>query len=164
MSERQPTSRRDEWLEFWERREVPVLKAMPYALLLLCVGFDIATRHGVDGAMLVDLGLALTAAVLMAAMDRVDRRGSWTDAQTAVGTGVAVVFFAVLVAISAALVISEPVYGFYSWTGYLWAWRLLEGRARLAGVAVVAAITAVSQTGSGPTTAPPRLSLWSSCS
>ena len=150
MSERQPMSRHDEWLEFWERREVPVLKAMPYALLLLCVGFDIATRHGVDGPMLVDLGLALAAAALMAAMDRVDRRESWTDAQTAVSTGVATVFFAVLVAISAALVISEPVYGFYSWTGYLWAWRLLEGRARLAGVAVVAAITAVSQTGSGP--------------
>jgi signal transduction histidine kinase len=150
MSERQPMSRRDEWLEFWERREVPVLKAMPYALLLLCVGFDIATRHGVDGAMLVDLGLALAAAALMAALDRVDRRASWTDAQTAIGTGTAAVFFAVLVAISAALVISEPVYGFYSWTGYLWAWRLLEDRARLAGVAVVAAITAVSQTGSGP--------------
>ena len=143
-------SRRGEWLEFWERREVPVLRAMPYVLLLLCVGFDIATRHAVDGPMLVDLGLALAAAALMAAMDRVDHRESWTDPQTTVSTGVAAVFFAVLVAISATLVISQPLYGFYTWTGYFWAWRLLQGRARLAGVAVVAAVTAVSQTGGGP--------------
>jgi signal transduction histidine kinase len=150
MSEGKPMSRREEWLEFWERREVPVLRAMPYVLLVLCVGFDVATRHGVDGPMLVDLGLALAAAALMAAMDRADRRESWTDPQTVLSTAVATAFFVVLVAISAALVISEPVYGFYTWTGYFWAWRLLEGRARLAGVTVVAAITAVSQTGSGP--------------
>jgi signal transduction histidine kinase len=150
MSEGKPMSRRAEWLEFWERREVPVLKAMPYVLLVLCVGFDIATRHGVDQAMLVDLGLALAAAALMAAMDQVDRRDSWTDTQTVVSTGVATVVFAVLVGLSAALVIRQPLYGFYSWTGYFWAWRLLEGRARLAGVAIVAAITAISQTGGGP--------------
>jgi hypothetical protein len=42
-------SRREEWLEFWERREAPFLRILPYVLLLLCVGFDIATRHGVGG-------------------------------------------------------------------------------------------------------------------
>ena len=41
-------SRRDEWLEFWERRETPFLRALPYALLVLCIGFDVATRHGFD--------------------------------------------------------------------------------------------------------------------
>jgi signal transduction histidine kinase len=100
--------------------------------------------------MLVDLGLALVAAALMAAMDRIDHRESWTDPRTAVSTTVAIVFFVVLAAISAALVISQPLYGFYTWTGYFWAWRVLDGRSRLAGVAVIAAITSVSQTGSGP--------------
>jgi signal transduction histidine kinase len=35
-------------------------------------------------------------------------------------------------------------------TGYFWSWRLLEGRARFAGVALVAATVAISQTGAGP--------------
>src|SRR5215475_7684959 len=111
MTQDKSMSRREEWLEFWERREVPVLRAMPYVLLVLCVAFDVATRHGVDGPMLVELGLALAAAALMAAMDRADRRDSWTDTQTVLGTRAAIAFFAVLMAISAALVISQPLYG-----------------------------------------------------
>ena len=47
MSEARPMSRRDESLEFWERREVPFFRALPYALLVLCMGFDVAARHGV---------------------------------------------------------------------------------------------------------------------
>src|ERR1700733_1336399 len=150
MSEGSPMSRRDEWLEFWERREVPFFRTLPYALLVLCVAFDIATRHGLTGPMLVDLGLASAAAVLMLTMDRVDRRGSWTDPQVTIGTGLAAVVFLTFVGLSAALVIRQPLYGFYSWTGYFWAWRLLEGRARLAGVALVRLVTAISQTGAGP--------------
>ena len=46
MSTGKSMSRREEWLEFWERREAPFLKALPYVLLVLCVGFDVATRHG----------------------------------------------------------------------------------------------------------------------
>jgi signal transduction histidine kinase len=150
MSEAKPMSRRDEWLEFWERRETPFFRALPYALLILCTVFDIAARNGLDGPMKVDLALAAAAAALMAAVDRVDRRASWTDPQVAVSITVATIVFAVLVGLSAALVIRQPLFGFYSWTGYFWAWRLLTGRARLAGVALVAAVTAISQTGSGP--------------
>jgi signal transduction histidine kinase len=149
MSEGKSMSRREEWLEFWERREMPFLRAMPYVLLVLCVGFDVAARHGVDRAMLVDLGLALAAAALMSAMDRLDHRTSWTEPQT-VGTGWGAVVFATLAGLALALVVRQPLYGFYAWTGYFWAWRLLQGRARLAGVAAVAAGVAVSQTGAGP--------------
>ena len=150
MSEAKPMSRRDESLEFWERREVPFLRALPYALLILCTGFDVAARHGFDGPMMVDLALAVAAAATMAVVDRVDHRASWTERQAVVSTTVATLVFAVLVGLSAALVIRQPLFGFYSWTGYFWAWRLLVGRARLAGVALVAAVTAISQTGSGP--------------
>jgi signal transduction histidine kinase len=150
MSTGKPMSRREEWLEFWERREAPFLRLLPYVLLLLCVGFDIATRHGVDSAMRIDLALAAAAAVVMAAMDRLDDRTTWTEPNPPVGPVLAVVVFAVLFALSAALVISQPLYGFYTWTGYFWAWRLFIGRGRLVGVALMAAITAVSQTGAGP--------------
>ena len=150
MNEAKPMSRRDEWLEFWERRETPFFRALPYALLILCTGFDVAARHGFDGPMMVDLALAVGAAATMATVDRVDRRASWTETQVALSATVATLVFAVLVGLSAALVIRQPLFGFYSWTGYLWAWRLLVGRARLAGVVLVAAVTAISQTGSGP--------------
>ncbi|MGH2892251.1 MAG: hypothetical protein ACRDPM_03140, partial [Solirubrobacteraceae bacterium] len=131
MSTGKPMSRREEWLEFWERREAPFLRALPYVLLLLCVGFDIATRHGVGGTMRVDLALVGAAALVMAAMDRLDHRTTWTEPQPPVGPVLAIVVFAVLFALSATLVISQPLYGFYTWTGYFWAWRLFTGRGRL---------------------------------
>ena len=37
MSEGKAMSRREEWLEFWEGREAPFLRALPYVLLVLCV-------------------------------------------------------------------------------------------------------------------------------
>jgi signal transduction histidine kinase len=150
MNERNPMSRRDEWLEFWERREFPVLRLLPYPLLVLCVVFDVATRHGLTGPMLVDLGLAAVAATVMLTIDRVDRRIAWTDTEPGIDTGPAVILFLVIVGLSATLVIRQPLYGFYTWTGYFWAWRLLPGRSRFAGVALVAMVTAVSQTGAGP--------------
>jgi signal transduction histidine kinase len=150
MSTGKPMSRREQRLEFWERREAPFLRVLPYVLLLLCIGFDIATRHGVGGAMRIDLALAAAAGLVMAAVDRVDHRTTWTEPGMPLAPVLAIIVFAVLWALSAALVISEPLYGFYTWTGYFWAWRLFIGRGRLIGVALMAAITAVSQTGAGP--------------
>jgi signal transduction histidine kinase len=150
MSTGKGIRRREDWLEFWERREAPFLRAMPYVLLLLCVAFDVATRHGFGGPMRIDLALAVAAALVMTAMDRLDDRTDWTDPLTAVSPAMATAVFAVLLGISATLVIRQPLYGFYTWTGYFWAWRLFTGRGRLIGVALVAAVTAISQTGAGP--------------
>jgi signal transduction histidine kinase len=150
MSTGKPMSRAEEWLEFWERRETPFFRALPYVLLVLCVGFDIPTRHGLGSGMRTDLGLVVAAAIVMTTMDRVDHRTSWIEPQSAFGPVVGTAVFAVLLGLSAALVIRQPLYGFYSWTGYFWAWRLFAGRGRLIGVALVAAVTAISQTGAGP--------------
>jgi len=150
MSETKPMSRREEWLEFWERREAPFLRVLPYVLLLLCTAFDVATRHGFGAGMRVDLALVAAAGLVMTAMDRIDRRVSWTEPQAAVGPVTGTAVFAVLLGLSAALVIRQPLYGFYTWTGYFWAWRLFTGRGRLIGVVLVAAVTAISQTGAGP--------------
>jgi signal transduction histidine kinase len=150
MSTGKSMSRREEWLEFWERREAPFLKALPYVLLVLCVGFDIATRHGFGRGMRIDLALAGAAVLVMTTMDRVDRRTTWSEPQAVFGPVVATAVFTVLLALSAALVIRQPLYGFFTWTGYFWAWRLFTGRGRLVGVALVAGVTAISQTGAGP--------------
>jgi len=119
-------------------------------LLALAVGFDIASRHGLGEPTAIDLGAAFAATLIMATLDGLDRRSSWNDPQVAVSTGLAAALFATLVGLSVWLVIRQPLFGFYAWTGYFWAWRLLKGRARMAGVALVAAAVAISQTGSGP--------------
>src|ERR1700733_8661363 len=140
------TSRREEWLDFWERRGLPVLTGLPYVLLTLCTAVDLLA----GGGSLIDLAVAAAAAAVMASIDLRDHRDSWTEPQTVLSTGWAAVVFLVLTGLSAALVISQPLFGFYVFTGYFWSWRLLEGRARLSGVALVAATVALSQTGSGP--------------
>ncbi len=140
------TSRREEWLDFWERRELPVLTGLPYVLLTLCTAVDLLAA----GGSLVDLAIAAAAAAVMASIDLRDHRSSWTEPQTALGTTSAAIAFLVLTALSAALVISQPLFGFYVFTGYFWSWRLLEGRVRFAGVVLVAATVAISQTGAGP--------------
>jgi hypothetical protein len=139
------TSRREEWLDFWERRELPVLTGLPYLLLTLCTGFDLLAGGG-----LVDLVLAVSAGAVMATIDVRDHRSSWTDPQTVMGTGPAAIAFLIITALSAALVIRQPLFGFYVFTGYFWAWRLLKGRVRFAGMALVAGTVAISQTGGGP--------------
>ena len=140
------TSRREEWLDFWERRELPVLTGLPYVLLTLCTAVDLFAGGGGP----VDLAIAVAAAALMASIDLRDHRSSWTEPQNALSTGGAAVAFLVLTGLSAALVIRQPLFGFYVFTGYFWSWRLLEGRARLAGVVLVAGTVAISQTGAGP--------------
>jgi hypothetical protein len=140
------SSRREEWLDFWERRELPVLTGLPYVLLTLCTAVDLFAA----GGGLVDLAIAAAAAAVMASIDLRDHRSAWTEPQTALGTTSAAVAFLVLTGLSAALVISQPLFGFYVFTGYFWAWRLLEGRVRFVGVALVAATVAISQTGAGP--------------
>ena len=59
-------------------------------------------------------------------------------------------FFAGLVAFAVVLVLNDPVYGFFSWTGYIWIFRLLEGTWRLPALLVVATITGTSQHGGLP--------------
>jgi signal transduction histidine kinase len=60
------------------------------------------------------------------------------------------VFFIVLAILMALLVLRAPWYGFFTFTGYLYAFYLPTGRARVAGVALIALITATSQNGGLP--------------
>ena len=86
----------------------------------------------------------------MTAMDRVDHRTEWTEPRRPSARCSPPECSRFCSVLSAALVIRQPLYGFYTWTGYFWAWRLFKGRGRLIGVALVAAVTAISQTGAGP--------------
>jgi ABC-2 type transport system permease protein len=59
-------------------------------------------------------------------------------------------FFAGLLALSAALVACSPIYGFFVWSGYLAVAFVLPRRWIPAGVLGVAAVTAASQVGGWP--------------
>src|ERR1700742_2222467 len=99
------SSRREEWLDFWERRELPVMTALPYVMLTLCTAFAVMQGQQGVGGVPLDLALAAAAAVLMATIDRRDHRSSWTEPQTALRTGPAALAFLVITLLSAALVI-----------------------------------------------------------
>ena len=64
-----------------------------------------------------------------------------------------VVCYAVLLALMAALVLRNPLFGFFTWTGYIWASLIFKrgARARLSAYAPVAVIIATSQHGGLPT-------------
>jgi signal transduction histidine kinase len=65
------------------------------------------------------------------------------------------VFFLGLLALIAALIYGNPLFGFFGWTGYLYA-ADLPGRWSLAGSSGVAVLTAVSQIGGFQTLRDPR--------
>ena len=131
-------------LQFWEERERRSLHVLPYVLLVVAVALDIASRGGLTDQALIDVAIAAASLVWMIAIELVQRRDG--------GPAVQAAMFAVLIALSAALVIRQPVYGFYSFTGYIWAFRTLSPnpRLRLVGLALVAMLSAIAQTGSGP--------------
>jgi signal transduction histidine kinase len=133
-----------ERLQFWEERERRSLYVMPYVMLVVAMALDTASRSGLTRQALIDVGLAAGSLVWMVAIELVQRRGG--------GPTVMAAMFAVLIGLSAALVIREPVYGFYSFTGYIWAFRTLSANTwlRLVGLALVAMLSAIAQTGAGP--------------
>jgi signal transduction histidine kinase len=67
------------------------------------------------------------------------------------------VFFAGLLAIILILIWASPVFGFFGWSGYLFAAYALRGRWRLAGAAAVGVTAAISQLGGYSIFADPKV-------
>lgn len=154
MTENASVSKREEFLEFWERRERRFMMAVPYVLLAMCVIADLFTHRVRGASFALDAGCAAACAALMAVLDRADKRGDrsrdfWSH-ESALPLWFAGPALALLYLLATVLVVQNPIYGFYTWTGYLWAFRLLPGNLRFVGVIVNAVSVAISQTGSGP--------------
>jgi signal transduction histidine kinase len=112
-----------------ERREQRALVALPLGLLAMSFGLDVL----VDGFDAVNLALVAALAAALALL--------WPR------HGVALL--AIQLALSAVLVVRDPIYGFFIWSGYVIV-GLLPRRLVPAGVLATALVVAVSQVGGLP--------------
>jgi signal transduction histidine kinase len=130
-------------LELWERWEQPAMAALPYVMLVIVASMTVVIKWGEStGDLLIDLGLAAAAGAWI--LWNFTLHPAWRQRPRRM------VFFVVLAILMALLVLRAPWYGFFTFTGYLYAFYLPTGRARAAGVALIALITATSQNGGLP--------------
>ena len=131
-------------LEAWERWEQPAFAVLPYVMLVIVASMTVVVKWGEStGDLLIDLGLAAAAGLWM--LWGFTLHPAWRHRPRRMA-----VFFTVLAILMALLVLRAPWYGFFTFTGYFFAFYLPGSRARLAGVAVIALITATSQNGGLP--------------
>jgi signal transduction histidine kinase len=131
-------------LERWEQREQPVIAALPYVMLAVATLATVLIKFsGGLVAMLPDLGLSVAAGAWMAWFFPL--HPGWRLRPRVMG-----VFFVGLLVLMATLVIRDPWFGFYTFTGYFFVFWLPSGRWRLLGVCAVATITGTSQNGGLP--------------
>lgn len=142
----------DTRLEAWARREGPMLEALPFGLLGVCV-LVTAIMVGPGGELAIDLALAATAAAWILWM--VTLHPAWTERPALMA-----VFFVGLVGLMAALVLRQPHYGFFAWSGILFAFRVLPHPWTLAGVTAVALILGTAQNGGLPGEGAGSLGVW----
>jgi signal transduction histidine kinase len=126
-----------------DRPEFALIEVLPYVLLAIATALAVGIDSGDSRTLTVDLAGSATAAVWMLWFLTLHRQ--WRDRRLLMA-----VFFIGLVAISAVLVINDPVYGFFSWTGFLWLHEVVQGRLRIVGLVAVAAVTGTSQHGGLP--------------
>ena len=149
MSMAEPDSR----LEAWERWEQPALAILPYVMLTVAVAISLITRRGpwapIDWTV---IGLAAAAAGLLALFTA---RRAIRDRPPLLA-----VYFTALALVMFALVVTDPWFGFFTFTGYFYAYYLPNGKWRLLGVATIAMITGTSQNGGLPHHGAGSVAVW----
>jgi signal transduction histidine kinase len=134
---------RRDWLDAWERLEQPLLFGLPYFALALSVIVVIAVGTGSAAALLADLALAAAAAAWMVFLYTL--HPAWRERRKLVS-----LFLVGLIVLMAVMVLRDPYFGIFTWTGYLYVYLLPLGRWRLLAAAAVAVIAATSQNGGLP--------------
>jgi signal transduction histidine kinase len=132
-------------LDIWEGRELPLLGVLPYLMLAFCVALTLILRGSLGAVWRIDLGLCGLAGAWLATMDVVVP-AAWRDRPW-----VRIAFFVGLVTIMTAMIVADPWFGFFTFTGYFYAGRLPAAAWRVLGVIAVAVLTGTSQAGGFPT-------------
>ncbi|HEY2075728.1 MAG TPA: sensor histidine kinase [Streptosporangiaceae bacterium] len=140
MAARAPSSR----LETWERREQPLMALVPWiALALSAIPVAVLDSHSAR-TLTLGTGLAVLAALWMLWFFTLHPPG-WRERPR-----MPALAMAGLLVLMAVMVLHNPVYGIYTWTGYIFVYRAAQGPWRLLATFVVAVIGATSQDGGLP--------------
>ena len=117
---------------------------LPFAMLALSAGLAFGVNGGSTGKLIAVAGLTAVAASWMVMI--LALRRFWEQRPS-----LGVALLAGLLALMAALVIVNPTFGFFTWTGYIWTFTLVQAeRWRAAGITATAVITGTSQHGGLP--------------
>src|SRR5215510_9022929 len=138
--------------DVWKRRERSAIAALPYAMLAFTAALTLFIRDSAREAWLIDLALCGLAAVWMLCLYTLVP--AWRDRDP-----IRAVFFIGLITIMTVLIIRNPWFGFFTFTGYFFAVSIPPGRWRLLAVAAVAVLTGTSQAGGFSTAASGRVGL-----
>ena len=129
-------------LDRWERREAPVIAVLPYVMLVVASAIEVPIDPRLR-SVAINLGVAALTGLWM--LFGFTLRPAWRERPRWMA-----VFFIVLVALMAVLVVRAPIYGFFTFTGYFFTYWLPLGKWRVLGVMAVAILTATSQDGGLP--------------
>ncbi|MBB4912465.1 sensor histidine kinase [Actinophytocola algeriensis] len=126
----------------WERQESAVVSALPYALLAVSILF--ATLQPIVGLQRVSYPamFGLAAAVVLWLLWFHTLHPDWHRNGRLMG-----LYFIGWVVLATGLVVLSPLFGFFTFVGYIHSFAYLKGRWRYAGVAATAPIAAVSYIG-----------------
>jgi signal transduction histidine kinase len=128
-------------LDAWEGREQPMFRVLPYLMLAFCAVLTLALQGVVGPAWSIDLALCALAGAWLATMDVLVPMARRDQPR------VQAVFFAGLITIMTVMIVANPVFGFFTFTGYFYASRLPVPAWRVLGVIAGAVLTGTSQAG-----------------
>jgi signal transduction histidine kinase len=120
------------------------MNLLPFAMLALAAGLAFGINGGSSTKLLTEAALTAAAASWMLMM--LALRRSWDQRPRLSGA-----LLAGLIALMVALVIVNPTFGFFAWTGYIWTFRLVQTeRWRALGLVATSVATGTSQHGGLP--------------
>jgi signal transduction histidine kinase len=130
----------DSGLESLERRYERIERFLPGLLLAVPLIPYVLVQHPTVGAFWITVGVAAATGAWITWLVYLHPR--WTERPWLMG-----IYFAGLIAFIAVLTVRSPWFAFFSWFGFLHAFRYLTGAWRWVGCAAVAVFFAMAQTG-----------------
>ena len=130
----------DSGLESLERRYESILRVLPYPLLAVPLILYVLTEHPSAGAFAITAGIAVAAGAWIIWFLRL--HPAWTERPWLMR-----VYFIGLLAFIVVLAVRSPWFAFFSWYGFLEAFRCLTGAWRWVGCAAIALVLGMCEGG-----------------
>ncbi len=130
----------DSGLESLEHRYEAIVRYVPYPLVTLPLILYALTQSPPLSSLLITVGIAAAAAGWLTWW--VSLHPGWTGRPVLMG-----IYFTGLVGFAAALVARSPWYAFFTWIGFVYAFQYLAGRWQYVGIAAMALLMGVAESG-----------------